>query len=58
MKSVSPKTEEQQKIQYGLIKLGLTENVIGCEYGFKDVDGVCKQLGKIREKDIPLFFEI
>ena len=29
-----------------------------CEYGFKAVDGVCKQLGKIREKDIPIFFEI
>lgn len=50
--------EEQQKIRYGLVELGLTENTIQCEYGFKAVDDVCKQLGKIREKDIPIFFEI
>jgi len=29
-----------------------------CDEGFKDVDGVCKKLGKISEKDIPVFFEI
>ena len=29
-----------------------------CDYGFKNIDGVCKQLGKIREKDIGVFFEI
>lgn len=29
-----------------------------CDYGFKNIDGVCKELGKIREKDIPIFFEI
>ena len=31
---------------------------IECNKGFKAVDGVCKQLGKISEKDIPIFFEI
>ncbi len=30
----------------------------GCDEGFKNIDGVCKELGKIREKDIPVFFEI
>jgi len=29
-----------------------------CDEGFKNIDGICKQLGKIREKDIGVFFEI
>ncbi len=31
---------------------------IVCDEGFKVIDGICKQLSKIREKDIPVFFEI
>ena len=50
--------EEQQKIQYDFVAFNLTENVVDCEYGFKAVDGACTQMGKIREKDIPIFFEI
>jgi len=36
----------------------ITDTFIGCDVGFKNIDGVCKELGKIREKDIPIFFEI
>ena len=40
------------------VKLMGSHDLTECDVGFKNIDGVCKELGKIREKDIPVFFEI
>jgi len=38
------------------VKLMGSHDLTGCDVGFKNIDGGCKELGKIREKDIPIFF--
>ena len=34
------------------------EIITQCNEGFKEINGQCKQIGKIREKDIPVFFHV
>ena len=63
--SLAPKFEGRYNVTVWLenikpttFEFSVVNPPIQCEYGFKEIDGKCQQLGEVQESDIPVFFYV